>query len=251
MIEWLWKIIRSSENVHTANENIRSVRTGYSKEREHLHMQIVKKLTFPCATSNQPIAILIGGGTATGKTKMRKTLIMKEIKKFPDEFCIVDADEIKAEIPEYDMYLKSDKANAASLVHKESTDIRDKALDVLINNKCCFIYEGTMAKKYNYSVLISKLRNQNYSIEVWISDITVEVAIARAKKREKMTGRRVPSSVIRNTHKLVSRTFQSIKSLVDEYYIFNNDAGFRLIYSKHYINKKEYELFCEKALSRE
>ncbi|WP_238458109.1 zeta toxin family protein [Alkalihalobacterium alkalinitrilicum] len=65
----------------------------------------------------------MGGGTATGKTKMRKTFIMKEIKKFPDEFCIVDADEIKAEIPEYHMYLKSDKANAASLVHKE-TDLK-------------------------------------------------------------------------------------------------------------------------------
>ncbi|WP_238457941.1 hypothetical protein [Alkalihalobacterium alkalinitrilicum] len=55
MIETLWKIIRSSENVHTANENISSVRTGYSKEREHLHMQIVKNLHFHAQLQTSPL----------------------------------------------------------------------------------------------------------------------------------------------------------------------------------------------------
>ena len=227
-----------------------TLRKGYTKNRLQIHNEIIRKITGPCRANQPslfPIAILVGGGTASGKTVLRKTLIMNWVYEMGWDFCFVDADEIKAHIPEYHYLLKEEPKKAASFVHKESIDIRDKVIERIINHKCSFIYEGTMAKKGAYQTLVKNLHDHNYSIHVWIADIPVELAFKRAKKREKETGRKVPIHVIQNTHKMVPRTFHAIKEDVDEYYIFDNQKGFELIYSKEFINKKLYSAFCSKA----
>lgn len=249
---WLmnkWRSLLSSHvnRRETANGRFKA---DNDKGREELHKQIIEMIVKPCDCENNPqppIAILVGGGTASGKTYLRKMKIEKKLEDKGIPYCLVDADDIKLKLPEYHHYLQFQPEKATLFVHKESVYIGDLLLKHLINKRYTFIYEGTMARRQKYKELVRSLKRANYDIHVWIADIPLELAIKRAAEREKEIGRKVPLNVIKNTHKLVPRTFLDIKNEVDSYQIYNNEDGFQLIYSNTYLDKKRYPAFLQKG----
>lgn len=82
----------------------------YTQKRHAMHMNIVnefmKKASSP-KKGERPIAVLIGGGTASGKTTMRQNIIEKKLNKIGIHTVTVDPDEIKEYIPEYASLKKS------------------------------------------------------------------------------------------------------------------------------------------------
>lgn len=224
--------------------------TKYTKERYLLHKRIISMIEVPHSfpkKGHKPIAILIGGGTASGKTTMRKNIIENGFKEKSICTTVIDFDEIKEYILEYSAYKKMDINKAASLVHKESYDIGTLLLKKLIKSKKNFILEGTMARTKKYESLVKKLREQGYEIGVYIVDVPLKVALERANKRAMLTGRKVPYKILENTHKLVPVTFLTIKDLVDYYFIYDNQDGFDLIASKNFVNPKKYSDFILKG----
>ena len=222
----------------------------YTKERHILHKKIISIIE---NTGNspkkgrKPIAILLGGGTASGKTNMRKKIIEKELISRKIYTTSIDIDKIKEHIPEYTVYKKTKPSQAASLVHKESYDIGALLLNKLIKGKKNFIYEGTMARTRKYKSLINKLKKHNYEIHAYLVDVPLSVAKERADKRARITGRKVPHHIIENTHKLVPRTFIAIKDLVDSYRVYDNQNGLILIVSNDFIDSKKYGDFLKKG----
>ncbi|MFC4025557.1 zeta toxin family protein [Oceanobacillus longus] len=100
----------------------------YTKDRHVLHQKIIRMIEKPNdypKSGSKPIAILIGGGTASGKTIIEKELHSKSIHA-----TVIDLDEIKEYIPEYTIYKKTNPQQAASFVHKESYDISDNQVPV-------------------------------------------------------------------------------------------------------------------------
>ncbi len=216
-----------------------------------LHEKIVSAITATDGKKEKgthPFAILVGGGTASGKSQLRKEIIEKELKKNNLSYTLVDADEIKLHLPHYHELLVTNPSQAAALVHKESTHIRDLALNKLIQERTSFIYEGTMTKYRNYLELIMKLKEADYLIHVWIADVPLEVARKRAKNREKETGRRVPDSVINNTHKQIPRSFLLLKHLVHTYQLFDTQKGYTLFFSNTHLDKRLYPAFLRKGI---
>lgn len=236
--------MKDTKGSHTINS------TKYTKERYSLHQRIVSMIERPDSSpkkGHKPIAVLIGGGTASGKTTMRKRMIEKELHSKLIRTTVVDFDEIKEYIPEYSVYKKIDANQAATLVHKESCDIGVLLLKKLIKDRKNFIFEGTMARTRRYKSLVNQLRKHGYDILVYVADVPILVAKKRADERARLTGRKIPHKVIENTHKLVPRTFLEIKDVVDRYRIYDNQNGFVLIASNSFIDRRKYSVFLKKG----
>lgn len=64
------------------------------------------------------MVVLIGGGTASGKTTMRQTIVGKTLMERGIRTVTADPDKIKNSIPEYESLKKDHPNDAARLVHK-------------------------------------------------------------------------------------------------------------------------------------
>lgn len=219
-------VLEDTKQMHSINSKT------YTKERHRLHKEIVRmieKADSQPKKGKKPVAILIGGGTASGKTTMRKTIVKNELNVKKIIATTVDIDEIKEYIPEYAEYKKSNPAEAARLVHRESVDIGELLLNRLIKKRKNFVCESTMSRVRKYKRLVQKLKKHRYEIHVYLVFVPLPVAKERAKRRAQLTGRKVPHNVIENTHKLAPRTLKAIKDDVDRYKVYDNQNGMKLI----------------------
>jgi predicted ABC-type ATPase len=189
----------------------------YVPSRRKLHADIINKFKeeVVCITEGQPIAIFMGGSPASGKSsflrKYSPYLLKEEILK-------VDADEIRAMLPEYDGY------NAAQ-THLETKDI----VNTLLSNKnigipCDFdlIYDGTMNSVKSYIPLMDILRKRGYKIFiVYMDKVPKDVIIKRALERYKKSGRFVPLEVIEDFFEKGKTAFNDLKKDVDGYMVID------------------------------
>lgn len=189
----------------------------YKLARRKLHKKIIDefKKNAVCITKGRPIAILMGGSPASGKSsflkRYRPFLLKEEILK-------VDADEIRAKLPEY-------KGYNATQTHQETKDIVTTLIsDRNIGVPCDFdlIYDGTMNNVRSYKPLIELLRTRNYKIFiVYMDKVPKEVIMQRMKERYLKTGRFVPAEVVDDFFQKGTSAFEELKPLVDGYLVID------------------------------
>ena len=186
---------------------------GYTPSRKKLHAEIINKFKkeVVCINNDKPIAIFMGGSPASGKSsflrKYSPFLLKEEILK-------IDADEIRAMLPEYEGW-------NATQTHLETKDI----VNTLLSNKnigipCDFdiIYDGTMNSVKSYIPLMDILRKRGYKIFiVFMDNVPKDVIIKRALDRYKSSGRFVPLEVIEDFFTKGKSAFNELKKDVDGY----------------------------------
>ncbi|WP_194270883.1 zeta toxin family protein [Fictibacillus phosphorivorans] len=224
----------------------------YTKEREALHQKIMATLIKKSKMDNlqPPIAVLVGGGSASGKTSLCESIVKKNIKKKKRHLITIDPDEIKKLIPEYKSFQKKFPSSAASLVHKESVDISEMLIQHMLETKRSFLLEGTMAKTGKYVSLVNSLQKRRYEVIVYIVDVPVDVAIKREAIRAKKTGRSIPRYVIEHTHRRIPKTFLAIKEDVTFFEGYDNQHGLKLFISTHFTDENRYKEFLSKSTIR-
>jgi predicted ABC-type ATPase len=192
----------------------------YTPSRKKLHAEIINKFKkeVVCINNDKPIAIFMGGSPASGKSsflrKYSPFLLKEEILK-------VDADEIRAMLPEYEGW------NAAQ-THLETRDI----VNILLSNKnigipCDFdiIYDGTMNSVKSYIPLMDILRKRGYKIFiVYMDNVPKDVIIKRALERYKTSGRFVPLEVIEDFFSKGKTAFNELKKDVDGYMLIDGSS---------------------------
>jgi predicted ABC-type ATPase len=187
----------------------------YSPSRQKLHKEILNEFkdNLVCIESDEPIAILMGGSPASGKsTFLRKYapyLLSEELLR-------IDADEVRSMLPEYEGW-------NASQTHLETKDIVNTLLsDRTIGLPCNFdlIYDGTMNNTKSYLPLIKLLKELGYKIfVVYIDNVPKDVIVDRALKRYQKSGRFVPLEVIDDFFSKGKSALNEIKKQVDGYMI--------------------------------
>ena len=188
----------------------------YKDYRTRLHKEIIydiKKNVVCVESQNQPIAILMGGSPASGKSTFLKKYAEYLLQ---DEILKIDADEIRSKLPEY-------KGYNATQTHLETKDI----VNTLLSNRnigipCLFdvIYDGTMNNTKSYLPLISLLKSLGYKVfMVYIDNVPKEVAIERSLQRYKKSGRFVPIEVIEDFFDKGKSAMEQIKKEVDGYMV--------------------------------
>jgi predicted ABC-type ATPase len=192
----------------------------YTPSRKKLHAEIINKFKkeVVCINNDQPIAIFMGGSPASGKSsflrKYSPFLLKEEILK-------IDADEIRAMLPEYEGW-------NATQTHLETKDI----VNILLSNKnigipCDFdiIYDGTMNSVKSYIPLMDILRKRGYKIFiVFMDNVPKDVIIKRALDRYKTSGRFVPLEVIEDFFSKGKTAFNELKKDVDGYMLIDGSS---------------------------
>jgi predicted kinase len=198
---------------------------GYLPDRQKLHDKIVADLfdSVKCVAKGQPIAIFTGGSPASGKS-----FFIKKNAQYlnSDSIFHLDADEIRAKLPEYEGW----NANAT---HEETSSIVNQILERLGDGACRydFIYDGTMNKAKKYFSLIKKVMLMGYKVYIIFMDIPYEEAKRRALERYKRTGRFVPMEVIDDFFTDVNgkskgqTALDELKPLVDGYVVADGLTG--------------------------
>ena len=193
----------------------------YTDDRLLLHYEIINniKRNLNCIESDSPIAILTGGSPASGKTTFLKTfapyLLSNEIMK-------IDADEIRAKLPEYEGW------NSAVTV-QETRDIISLLLtDSEIGVPCKFdiIYDGTMNRVKNYLPLIGLLHRLGYKVFIiYMDNVPYDVVKERMLNRYQSDGRFVPIDVIDDFFSKGNQALNELKSLVDGYMVVDGSSN--------------------------
>lgn len=247
-----WKGLRNrgSISLKDTKELYTSKNGEYKKERKALHESIITELlkgTGKETQSERPCAYFFGGGSGSGKTTLKEKM-QKEHPPFKYINAVnVDPDEIKLYLPEFKHYKQKAPHKAARLVHKESCDIRDLLVDILIKEKRNFIYESTMAKPKKYMCLFRRLKEEGFRIHLYLCTVPISTAKKRIAERAKSDGRVVPLKVIENTHQLVPKTFILVRDLTDSYHIYDNRKNTFLITSCTVRDVPAYGEFMKKG----
>jgi predicted ABC-type ATPase len=201
-------------------------KNDYNPERKKLHREIIYefKKDLICVDSTQPIAILMGGSPASGKSTFLKKYAPYLLKT---EILKIDADEIRAKLPEY-------KGYNASQTHLETKDIVNTLLsDRNIGIPCLFdvIYDGTMNNTKSYLPLINLLKSLGYKVFiVYIDKVPKDVVIKRSIERYKRSGRFVPLSVIDDFFEKGTEALERLKGSVDGYMVIDgSDTNYKVI----------------------
>lgn len=200
-----------------------------------MHDKIVRGALSGAPKSSSPVATFMGGGPASGKSAMLEA----SGSRGRPAGVTIDADAIKAQLPEYQSMSKAGNAGAAAYTHEESSVIAKKIQAAAIKGGHDFTLDGTGDS--NYGKLAGKVaaaKAAGYKVHGQYVTVDTGTAIQRAEVRAKETGRMVPHTVIRETHASVSGAFRKAvaNNLFDTAELWDNNgtgsAAIKLIGSK-------------------
>jgi len=197
----------------------------YTEERQRLHEEIVDSLfAGKERPSGQPEFLVMGGGSASGKSSVIRSGQVKE----PDGAVTVDSDALKGELPEYPAMVKSKESRAAAYTHEESSDVAKMAMKRSLDEGYNTVLDGTGDS--SLEKLKSKTeaaRAAGHRVRAVYLTVDTEEAIRRSDARAEKSGRKVPHESIRNIHASVSRIVpKAVESgLFDDFELWDNNGA--------------------------
>ncbi len=225
--------IRNMHNIKY-DENGKFVSGEWNEEREKLHNEIIAKILTPekinaCNPKNgeKPKFIMFGGRGGSGKSwftdKERAAKEGRKVMFDSDNYLILDADEIKKTLPEFQGW------NAGE-VHEESSYLNKKLKSMAMSLGLNIIIDGTM----NYSAKKpDKVRNEmleakskGYSLEAHYMFTPIQKSCLNAMNRFKtkkgdFSGRLVPTDILLGMQNN-EKSFDSVKDIVDDWTFRDN-----------------------------
>jgi predicted kinase/plastocyanin len=194
----------------------------YIEEREKLHGRILNQLLSPDKlrtalppSGEKPIFMILGGRGGSGKSWFDGKVYDK------GKYLVLDADAIKAMLPEFAGWNASD-------VHEESSDILEQALSIGIRNGLNVVLDGTMKTATSAMAKVLRMKAAGYRTEAHYMHLPPQEAAKRAigrfqGKDKQYKGRYVPVEIVlKNTTNEAS--FDQIKDLVDDWSFRDNNV---------------------------
>lgn len=193
----------------------------FSPERAALHAKIIASLLDGFEGNEEnPRFHVMGGGPAAGKSTMEKAL-----PEISEGLALLNADEIKEMLPEYLGGVEGSDEGVASLVHEESSYLVKSVMVEAFNRKVSVTLDGTGdSGAAKMKAQIESAREKGYTVNGYYVTAETEEAVRRAEFRATKTGRYVPNSVIRGTHKTVSTIFPEIADDFDSVVLYDTMA---------------------------
>lgn len=188
----------------------RDANGNFTPQREALFQKLINefKSQKPCVVEDKPIAVLTGGAPGSGKSRF--------LKGFApwlngDKVYHIDADEVRAKLPEY-------KGWNADNTHTETSHVVNMMLDS-IGTPCKhdLVYDGTMNKAKKYIPLVNRLKAMGYSVLVIYMQVPKDVSMKRVMERYQRTGRYVPQHVIDEVYANGLDAYEEVIKAADGY----------------------------------
>jgi predicted ABC-type ATPase len=192
----------------------------FTPARQALHRRIMEDLLDGYEPQENPRYNIMGGGPAAGKSTMEKA-----VPELSADAAVLNADDIKAQLPEYAERTQAGDPTAAAFSHEESSYLTKAIQREAFNRKINVTLDGTgnsnvasMQKK------IDAARAAGYSVNGYYVTTPSDEAVARAQARGEKTGRFVPEAVIRGIHKSVSQVFPELAEQMDSAILYDTST---------------------------
>jgi len=162
----------------------------WSPERAALHDRIIMEAMVGVEPREHPVLVLMGGLPGAGKTTSAGQGLRFEGK------LVVNADDIKAKLPEYAGY-------NASYLHEESTEVTEKMMELGREMHADVVLDATMKSYDGAKLRAQTFKDAGYRIESRFVDVDIDTSVSRAVKRladgdaRNGQGRYVPLAAIR------------------------------------------------------
>jgi predicted ABC-type ATPase len=191
-------------------------------ERQQLHDAIVRQHFQGAEPVADPTVYVMGGGPASGKSVMLDKL------DTPANTVTIDSDHIKTLLPEFREGAALGDANAATMVHEESSVLAKRIVAEAAGGRYRIVVDGTGDNSYaNLAKKVASYRAGGGRIVANYVTVDTETAVARAQARGERSGRFVPETFIREVHRnissLVPRALE--EGLFDEFTLWDNNGA--------------------------
>jgi predicted ABC-type ATPase len=223
----------SRSDGHDTREMFSDGRGHYTEERQQLHEAIIQKFMQGKQPSAAPVAMVFGGGPASGKSTAFN----------PEEIApghvMVNPDEIRALLPEFRERAATDKS-AANFAHEEASDISKLLTTRALAGKYNVVLDGTGDSAIEkLGGKIAAMRAAGHTVVGAYVSIPTDIAIGRMNTRaESMKARGevpryVPETYLRDVHTAVSVTFPEAirQGLFDRFELYDNTTVKKLVVS--------------------
>lgn len=190
----------------------------YTSERQILHDKIIGEMLAGHHAQTHPVATFFGGGPASGKSALKPG----------EDSVVIDADAIKAKLPEYNAMMKAGDSRAASYVHEESSDVAKAVQAAAIARRFNYTLDGTGDSAYEKMAgKLAAARAAGYKVDGQYVTVDTDEAVRRAMDRAKSTGRMVPPTVIRSVHQSVSEVLPRLieNHMFDSVKLWDNNGN--------------------------
>lgn len=240
----------------TTSDKYRFRNGRYNDKRfQTVHLPIIQDILKHAdkpPAGKKPVCFLYGGGSASGKSTVINNIVKPILDKTGLKFAELDCDALKEKFPEFSIFSQENQTTAFMRLHRESSDLTNECMDVLIKGGRCFTWDGCMGDVTRYQKLIDRLKKANYEIHIVGVTVPTEIAIQRAKSRN----RKVPDDIIRRSHAGFATAFpQIIKMGVDSYSLYDNsqpagESNQCIINSNGIQNPEMYTKFLQKGYDK-
>lgn len=161
-----------------------------------------------------PQVTIIAGPNGAGKT----TFAREYRQASQSRSVFVNADEIARELVGQGLTQEQLDLRAARNMLERISDLADAGAEIM--------FETTLAT-LTYARKIPLWRRSGYSVSlIYLRPPSVEVSIARVRRRVEAGGHGIPEDIIRRRFDKSARYFNNTyKSLVDEWYVYNSVEG--------------------------
>ena len=222
--------------------------------QKQVHEPFYEKQLAQGVATDEPDVVFLGGGPASGKSSIIDTGDVE----LPEGHVLVNADDAKEAIPEYNVIVENGDDWASTYTHEESSDMAKELMARSIRDESMpTVLDGTGDSSFaSLSRKVETAREQAKGGRVIGEYVTVDtdVALQRTVDRYKRTGRKVPKEVVEGTHQSVSKVFPEAAEadLFDELRLWDTNSGKPvLIYEKvdgveDIIDQELYERFLRK-----
>jgi predicted ABC-type ATPase len=198
----------------------------WSEPRQALHTAILnKQLAGKKPATGKPVAVMMGGGPASGKSTMLESGSV--VLPPDDESVHIDPDALKKDLPEFQKAAAAKDPRGAAFAHEESSHLSKVLTKDAARAGHHVVVDGTGNSDYDkLAAKVKVLRDAGHTIKAYYATNDVELAVKLAKERGDKTGRYVPEEYTRAIHASVSRVLPEAikKGLYDEVKLFNTDV---------------------------
>jgi len=195
-----------AEGALTEKENFRIY------EDEGIYEEHSKNVT---PNQEQPVAIILGGQNASGKSTLGKQYWEEYETK--GGIAKVDGDELRDFHPKFKEYCQTDDKYMAAYTAKDSGRWTERLIDDLSRNKCNLIVETTLRNKEAVTGMVEIASNRGYDIQAKIFVVSYDKSMlgtyARYEKvkAERNGGRFVFEHALNAAYKGMPETLQALK----------------------------------------
>ncbi len=213
-----------SQELYDTSQKYADKRGQYQVSRKSLHTTILNKYLFQIVKLPQkenPNSIFMAGGPGSGKSFTLESLAKAGVFNMGN-YVIINTDDIKEMIPEYQTFKKIDAEKAASMVHKESSFLKNQVVGEATKRKVNFILDGTFSNPQKSAALLKTLTG--FKTKIIFVDAPTEILLKRVQERGQRTGRFVPPDFVKQSVEQIRASIAELSKVADlTFYITNAD----------------------------